>query len=83
MVGSQTGSATMPPRHMTAPQIADDLTERITAGEYPPGAPLPFAELAELYGVPTSRIKRAVALLRDRGVAVYVHGVGVFVREAE
>jgi DNA-binding GntR family transcriptional regulator len=64
---------------MTARQIADDLASRITAGEYQPGAQLHYGELAELYGVSRAVIKRAVGLLRFRGLAVDWQGRGVFV----
>lgn len=71
----------MPPILMTAPQIADDLAERIRSGEYAPGVQLHFEQLATLYGVERWTIKRAVALLRARELVVDVPGRGVYVRE--
>jgi GntR family transcriptional regulator len=63
--------------------IADDLAERIKAGEYAPGSAIPsYAELADIYSVSVSTAARAVSLLRDRGVVVGSPGRGVFVPEA-
>lgn len=74
------GTTTMPVAKMTAREIADDLTARIPA-DYPPGTQLEFAELTKLYRVSKSTIQRSMALLQDRGLAVYVRGVGWFVEE--
>jgi len=80
MVGGQTGSDTVV-RRMTSGEIADDLAERIRGGQYQPGQKLDFTELAELYGVPQSAIKRAMALLRFGGVVVYQPGRGNYVAD--
>lgn len=64
---------------LTHPEIANDLADRIRAGEYRPGEQLAFDELAEAYQVSRDTIKRAVALLRDRGLARYAPGRGNFV----
>jgi GntR family transcriptional regulator len=70
------------PVPMTRYEIADDLTARIRAGEYPPGSQLPpYRVLAELYSVSFTTIAAVVALLRDRRVVVGVPGRGVFVPE--
>lgn len=70
----------MPPQRQTYRQIADDLTERIRSGEYPPGAELPSAnKLAELYGVHRNTAQQAMALLRDRGLTVGVQGRATYV----
>lgn len=62
-------------------QVAADLRERITAGEYAPGARLPSErELVDSYGVSRPTIRDAVNLLRTEGVVVAEHGRGVFVR---
>lgn len=70
----------MPAVPLSYAQIADDLAARIAVGEYPPGSMLPTtAELADLYSVSVTTAYRAVALLRDRGLAVGSQGRGVFV----
>lgn len=80
MSGSQAGSDTLIQK-LTAREIADELAGLIAAGDYAAGVQLHFGELAELYGVKKPTIKRAVALLRDRGLVVDAQGRGVFVRE--
>lgn len=68
---------------MNAEQIARDLTDRITAGEYGvPGSQLPtYAALAGLYSVSESTITKVIGLLRERGVVVGVPGRGTFVAQ--
>lgn len=69
---------------MTAPEIADDIAERIKAGEYQPGEQLPYEPLMKLYGFggePASRskIQRAMGWLRALRLVEYRPGVGMFV----
>lgn len=72
----------MPALPLSYADIAADITARIEAGEYEPGAKLPsYAQLADLYSVSISTAARAVALLRDRGVAVGAPGRGVYIRQ--
>lgn len=67
---------------MTSQQIADDLADRIDAGEYAPHTKLPSTqELAELYSVSTGTIAHVQRLLRDRGLTYGVPGAGVFVED--
>jgi GntR family transcriptional regulator len=67
---------------MSARAIADDLSDRIRAREYPPGAKLPsLRELADLYSVSVSTIQRALELTRERGLTVGMSGRGVYVVE--
>jgi GntR family transcriptional regulator len=62
--------------------IANDITARIAAGEYPPGSKIPsYAQLAALYSVSVSTAQRAVMALEERGVVVGVQGRGVFVKD--
>jgi DNA-binding GntR family transcriptional regulator len=76
-------SAAIMPIPMTAPQIADDLADRIRAGEYPPGTQLPtYPELAELYGVSVSTMQRAMDRLKAVGWVVGAQGRGLFVAES-
>ncbi|MCT2280389.1 winged helix-turn-helix domain-containing protein [Micromonospora chalcea] len=70
------------PIPMSSREIADDLSARIRAGEYPRGEKLPsLREFAELYSVSVSTIQRALELTRDRGLTVGRAGVGVYVAE--
>lgn len=70
------------PIPMSSRQIADDLSDRIRAGEYPAGSRLPtLRELAELYSVSVSTIQRALELTRDRGLTVGRAGSGLYVAE--
>jgi len=80
MGGSQTGSDTLT-RRMTGREIADDLEERIRAGEHKPGAALPFADLMALYDTSRSTIQRAMILLEERRLVEYQPGRGRYVLE--
>lgn len=72
------------PIPMSAAMIADDLAERIAAGEYPPGSQLPtYRALSRLYGVGYTTISVVVLMLKERGVVVGVPGRGVFVPEPD
>jgi DNA-binding GntR family transcriptional regulator len=82
------GSATMPPRRLTWREIADDLIERIKAGEYDrPDDPdehgkIPsYRQVAALYAVSESTAHRAISRLTDRGWIESVPGRGNYVRE--
>lgn len=62
-------------------QVAADLREKITAGDYAPGEQLPSErELVDSYGVSRPTIREAVNLLRSEGLVTAEHGRGVFVR---
>lgn len=66
----------------TAREIADDLTRRIGAGEFPRGSRLPtYDALAEEYGSARRTVARAVDALKSRGIVVGVPGSGVYVAE--
>lgn len=70
------------PRPMTAAQIADDMADRIRAGEYAPGERLPsYRELGDLYQRSYSTIAKAILILKERGLVEGFAGMGVFVRE--
>jgi DNA-binding GntR family transcriptional regulator len=63
-------------------QVADDIQRRITAGEI--SAKLPSERsLAEDYGVAYTTVRHAMAVLRDRGIIVTVHGRGTYVKPPE
>lgn len=58
-------------------QVAADMREKITAGEYPSGSRLPTErELVDTYGVLRPTIRDAVNLLRSEGIIVAEHGRG-------
>ncbi len=62
-------------------QVADDLRERITAGEFPVGSAIPStARLAAAHQVSVTVIRAAVAQLRNAGLLVGQPGKGVYVR---
>lgn len=65
-------------------RIADDLTARITAGEYPPGTALPSgAALQASYGVSSTTVRAAVRVLAAGGLVESRQGVGTLVLAAE
>lgn len=81
--GSQLGSLTMTVP-MSYKKIADDIEQRIRAGEYVVGEKLPsYRLLGELYSVSVSTAARAVGLLHDRGLVEGSLGRGVFVKEPD
>jgi GntR family transcriptional regulator len=60
-------------------QVADDVQRRITEGEI--SAKLPSERsFAEQYGVAYTTVRHAMALLRDRGIIITVHGRGTYVK---
>jgi DNA-binding GntR family transcriptional regulator len=63
-------------------QVADYIAARIAAGDLAPGAKL-LAErdMAAEYGVAYDTIRRATALLRERGLIVTIVGRGTYVTE--
>ncbi|WP_101256696.1 GntR family transcriptional regulator [Streptomyces barkulensis] len=62
--------------------LADHIAARIAAGELRPGVRLPAERaLADEYGVAYMTVRRATAVLRERGLIVTVHGKGTFVVE--
>ena len=63
-------------------RVADDIAGRIASGELAPGARLRSErELAEHYGVAYGTIRRAMEVLRERGLIASVHGRGTFVAD--
>jgi GntR family transcriptional regulator len=60
-------------------QVADDVERRINDGEIT--AKLPAErELAEEYGVAYTTVRRAMEILRERGMILTRHGRGTFVK---
>lgn len=61
-------------------QVADFIEARIDSGELAPGARLTAErDLAAELGVAYDTVRRATALLRERGLIVTVQGRGTFV----
>lgn len=59
-------------------QLADDLARKIGSGELTGRLPSE-RDLASQYGVAYGTVRRAMELLRDRGLVESVHGRGTFV----
>jgi DNA-binding GntR family transcriptional regulator len=63
-------------------QLAAQIRERISSGEYPPGAKLPpIAEIVADTGLSPMTIRRAYKVLDDEGLVLIVPGRGTFVRK--
>jgi DNA-binding GntR family transcriptional regulator len=59
-------------------QVADDLERRISDGEIEIKLPSE-RELAEDYGVAYTTVRRAMEILRERGLIITRHGRGTFI----
>jgi GntR family transcriptional regulator len=65
-------------------QVADDIAARIKSGELAPGTRLRSErDLAEIYGRAYGTIRKAMQVLRDRGLIETIHGRGTFVAKGE
>jgi GntR family transcriptional regulator len=63
-------------------RVANDIESRIKSGELRPGARLlPERELATYYGVAYLTVRRAMKVLRERGLINTMHGRGTFVAD--
>ncbi|MFF2507087.1 GntR family transcriptional regulator [Streptomyces sp. NPDC058067] len=63
-------------------RVRDALAADIASGTYAPGSPLPSeAELCERFGVARETARRAVRVLRERGLVRTEWGRGSFVAE--
>jgi DNA-binding GntR family transcriptional regulator len=61
-------------------RVADDIAARIASGELPSGTRLRSErELAEIYEKSYGTIRRAMEVLRERGLIRTIHGRGTFV----
>lgn len=70
----------MPPKHFGYRDIANDLAERIAAGEYPPGSRLPsYSQLASMYSCSVTTAQFAIRILHLRGLTYGLSGRGIFV----
>lgn len=65
-------------------RIADELAALIADGTFPPGSKLPAEPaLAERFEVAYGTIRRAMDVLRERGLIITIWGKGTFVREEQ
>jgi GntR family transcriptional regulator len=63
-------------------QVAEHIAARIEAGELRPGQKMPpERDLATEYGVAYNTVRKAMKLLRERGLIVTMHGRGTYVAE--
>lgn len=63
-------------------RVAEELAARIAAGDIAPGSRLPPEKaLADEFGVAYGTVRRAMDVLRERGLIVTRWGKGTFVRE--
>jgi GntR family transcriptional regulator len=63
-------------------QLADDLARRIETGELTGRLPAE-RDLATEYGVAYGTVRRAMEVLRERGLVESVHGRGTFVKSGQ
>ncbi|MFE1960922.1 GntR family transcriptional regulator [Streptomyces sp. NPDC059479] len=62
-------------------RVLDALTAEISEGKYGPGEPIPSdAELVKRFGVARETARRAVRVLRERGLVETEWGKGTFVK---
>jgi DNA-binding transcriptional regulator YhcF (GntR family) len=63
-------------------QLARQLRDRIRAGEYAPGAPLPSIQrIVQETGLAVNTVRHAIAVLADEGWVVTVPGRGTYAAE--
>lgn len=61
-------------------QVADAIEARIKAGELLPDRPIPSEnQLVQEYGIARGTARKAIQLLRERGLVVTVVGRGTYV----
>lgn len=63
-------------------QIADEIEQRIRNGTYPPKHPIYELRIVQEFGVARETARKAVRILRDRGLIHTVRGLGSFVGSA-
>ena len=63
-------------------QLADELRQAITAGDYEPGDLLPSTrKLAATHGIAQLTVQHALRVLRDEGLVISQAGRGTFVQD--
>jgi len=64
--------------------IADDLTQKIENGTYPPDGRLPsIADLVHEYGAARETVRKAIRHLADMGYVEVIPGKGIFANPPE
>jgi DNA-binding GntR family transcriptional regulator len=64
-------------------RVADAIAARIASGDLQPGGKLPpERDLAAEHGVAYPTVRRAMEVLRERGLISTIHGRGTFVRKS-
>jgi GntR family transcriptional regulator len=62
-------------------QVADELAAKIASGELAPNRPIPSeSRISQEYGVGRSTARKAINVLKSRGLVVGVVGRGTYVR---
>jgi DNA-binding GntR family transcriptional regulator len=70
------------PLRLMYEQVAEHIAARIEAGELAPGTKMaPERDLSTEYGVAYNTVRKAMELLRERGLIVTMHGRGTYVAE--
>ena len=70
------------PLRLIYEQVAEHIAMRIKAGELQPGQRMvPEREVAAEYGVAYNTVRKAMEILRGRGLIVTMHGRGTYVAE--
>ncbi len=70
------------PLRLMYEQVAEHIALRIEIGELHRGQRMaPERELAVEYGVAYNTVRKAMEILRDRGLVVTMHGRGTYVAE--
>jgi len=65
-------------------RVAEDIAGRIESGELAPGSRLRSErDLAVHYEVAFHTVRRAMQVLRDRGLVLSIHGRGTYVTERD
>jgi len=63
-------------------QIADNISEKVMEGKYPPGEKIPSVrDLATEIGVNPNTVMRTYAELQSRGIIENKRGIGYYVNE--
>ena len=79
-----TRPSTPPRRNSSTPRWPTTSPRASRPGELAPGARLPAErDLATEYGVSYDTIRRATALLRERGLIITIVGRGTYVKPAD
>ncbi|GAB7049524.1 GntR family transcriptional regulator [Catenuloplanes indicus] len=61
-------------------QLAEILAERIQRGEWPPNRPIPSeTQLTQEFGIARNTARKAIAVLRERGLVFTVPQRGTYV----